>query len=220
MQEWEGKNDQSGADAGGGEEDLLPRVLERLAAIEAQLAEFNRRASHREAVIDRLHAENQELRSGVRRAILEPAVVDLIRLHDGLCREAGRVADEVTAGLVSSFAGDVELILDRCGLELFTAEPGDPYRPGEHRPVAVVATKDRKRDNTIAEVVSPGFREREGSRVRRPAQVRVHRHQKPPGKDGSSTPGPGAEKRARKTTNPPYPDPPPPGGRERRKRAR
>jgi molecular chaperone GrpE (heat shock protein) len=219
MQEWEGKTDQSGADAGGGEEELLPRVLERLAAIEAQLAEFNRRASHREAVIDRLHAENQELRSGVRRAILEPAVVDLIRLHDGLCREAGRAADEVTAGLVSSFACDVELILDRCGLELFTAEPGDPYRPGEHRPVAVVATEDHKRDNTIAEVVSPGFRERDGSRVRRPAQVRVHRHQDPPGKDGASTPGPG--KRARKTTIPPYPDPPPPGGREvRRKRAR
>jgi molecular chaperone GrpE (heat shock protein) len=213
MQEWEGKTDQSGADAGGGEEELLPRVLERLAAIEAQLAEFNRRASHREAVIDRLHAENQELRSGVRRAILEPAVVDLIRLHDGLCREAGRAADEVTAGLVSSFACDVELILDRCGLELFTAEPGDPYRPGEHRPVAVVATEDHERDNTIAEVVSPGFRERDGSRVRRPAQVRVHRHQDPPGKDGA--------RRARKTTHPPYPDPPPPGGREeRRKRAR
>jgi len=219
MQEWTGTTDQSGADGGGGEEELLPRVLERVAAIEAQLAEFNRRASHREAVIDRLHAENEELRAGVQRAILEPAVVDLIRLHEGLCREAGRAADEIAAGLVGSFAGDVEVILDRCGLELFTAEPGDPYRPGEHRPVAVVATGDRDRDGTIAEVVSPGFRERDGGRVRRPVQVRVHRHEDPPGKDGPSTPGPGGGKR-RKTTIPPHPDPPPPGGRERKKRAR
>src|SRR5207245_1888097 len=65
----------------------LQQLLERLTAVEDQLGEFHRRSAHREAVIDRLHAENQELRAGLWRAILEPAVADLIRLHDGLGRE-------------------------------------------------------------------------------------------------------------------------------------
>lgn len=150
-----------------------------LASIEAQLAEFNRRSTHREAVIDRLHTENQELRAGLRRAILEPAVIDLMRLHDGLSREAMRLGDDGSAALMRSFAGDVELILDRCGIEPFSAEPGQPYRPGEHRPLGAVPTDHPERDNTVAEVTAIGFREREGGRVRRPLQARFYRYHPP-----------------------------------------
>jgi molecular chaperone GrpE len=199
-----GTTDQPDAGASVDEAGLLRRVLDRMAALETQVAEFNRRSSHREGVIDRLHAENQDLRAGIQRVILEPAVADLIRLHGGLSREADRAPDEPSAELVRSFAGDVEMILDRCGLELFTAEPGDPYRPGDHRPVAVVPTDDPGSEDTIAEVVAAGFREREGGRVRGPVQVRVHRHQpKPdhqprPGRDGATSPIPATRRHPRR----------------------
>ncbi|MDQ6920230.1 MAG: nucleotide exchange factor GrpE [Candidatus Dormibacteraeota bacterium] len=161
----------------------LQQLLERLAAIEEQVSEYNRRSAHREAVIDRLHAENQELRSGQRRSILEPTVRDLIRLHDTLLREGVRLDGREDGGegdsgtLIRSFASDVELILDRCGLEAFSTEPGQPYLSGEHSPLSVVPTDKPERDNTVAEVVSVGFRDRESGKVRHPLQARVYRYQ-------------------------------------------
>jgi molecular chaperone GrpE len=146
----------------------------RLSAVEQQLAEFHRRAAHRESVIDRLHEENQQLKQGGHRAVLEPVVADLIRLHDQLSREARRVGAE--GGLIGSFAEEVAEILDRCGIEVFTAQPGESFQGDRHRPLAVVPTSDPELHNTVAEAVAAGFYDRENDRVRRPAQARFHQY--------------------------------------------
>jgi molecular chaperone GrpE len=159
--------------------DPLDHVLQRLSQVEAQLAEFNRRSAHREGVIDHLHAENQELRAGLRRSILEPAVADLIRLHDGLGREAARLPETDVATLLRSFGADVELTLDRCGLEAFTAETGEPYRRGEHRALAVIPVADPEWDDRVADVVAVGFRDRETGRIRRPLVARFYQYRAP-----------------------------------------
>ncbi|WP_230421470.1 nucleotide exchange factor GrpE, partial [Actinomadura soli] len=154
---------------------------ERLAAIEAAVAEFNRRSAHREAVIDRLHEENQRLRDGVHRTVLEPVIADLLRLYDSMLREAARLgaagADPAQGRLLESFADDTLLTLERCGLDEFTAAPGDPFDPGRHAAVSVVPADDEALDNTVAEVVATGFVERETGRVRRPLRARFHRFQ-------------------------------------------
>ncbi len=149
-------------------------LSKRLGAVEEQLGEFHRRAAHREQIIDRLHEENQRLRQGEHRVVLEPVVADLIRLHDQLSREARRAgADD---GLVGSFAEEVAEILDRCGIEVFAAAPGESYQSDRHRPLAVVPTSDPELHNTVAEAVAAGFYDRETSRVRRPAQARFHQY--------------------------------------------
>jgi len=160
----------------------VEQVLERLTAIEASLAEFHQRSVHREAVIDRLHQDNQELRTGERRTLLDPVVADLIRLHDALQREVARLqaSSDGMAPLFESFGNEVELILDRCGVEAFSAGPGDTYRPGEHRPLAVVPTDRHDLHNTVAEAVTRGFRDRTTRRVRRPAAAHFHKLQEPP----------------------------------------
>ncbi len=165
------QQEESGADA------ALAGLAGRLAKVEEQLAEFHRRAAHRESVIDRLHEENTELRSGLSRIILEPAVADLIRLYDELDRESRRLESNAENWqLMRSFADDVALILDRCGIEVFSAEPGEPFQPDRHRPLAVVPCDDQARHNTVAEVLAAGFAERESGRVRRPVQARFHRY--------------------------------------------
>jgi molecular chaperone GrpE len=149
----------------------------RLGKVEELLAEFHRRAAHRESVIDRLHEENQQLRGGLGRIILEPVVADLIRLYDQLSRESLRLEGNAQDGqLMRSFAEDVAQILDRCGIEVFSAEPGDPFEPDRHRPLAVVPCADEARQNTVAEVLAAGFAERESGRVRRPVQARFHQY--------------------------------------------
>jgi molecular chaperone GrpE len=145
-------------------------VLARLAG---ELHSFHQRSAHRETVIDRLHEENQLLRLGLRRSILEPVVVDLVRLYDGLSRQAGRPGGEMA--LFASFADDVLLALERCGVDPFTADLGDTYTVGLHVVAGFVDCDDPFRHNTVAEVVVVGLRDRETGVVRRPLRARFHR---------------------------------------------
>ena len=156
---------------------VLADLADRLDRVEGQLAEFNRRAAHRESVIDHLHEQNQRLHGGIGRTILEPVVTDLIRLYDQLDREVRRLdADGQDARLLWSFAEDVAQILDRCGIERFSAKPGDPIERDRHRPLGVVACDDERRHNTVAEVAAAGFYERDTGRIRRPVQARFYQY--------------------------------------------
>jgi len=156
---------------------LAAELAGRLDKVEAQLAEFHRRSAHRESIIDRLHEENQRLHGGIGRIILEPVVTDLIRLYDQLDREVRRLAaDGQDPRLLRSFAEDIVQILDRCGIEVFSAEPGDLFDRDRHRPLAGVPCDEESQHNTVAEVVAFGFLERETGRIRRPVQARVHQY--------------------------------------------
>jgi molecular chaperone GrpE len=158
----------------------LSDIAERLRLLEQQGAESHARAAHREAVIDRLHQENQKLRDEARGLVFDPISADLIRLYDGLRRDAERLAeaevgaDQAVAKLIASYAEDVELILDRCGLEPFTATPGESFRLGEHSVVATIETTTQGRENTIAEVTAIGFRERVSGQVKRPVRAKFY----------------------------------------------
>jgi molecular chaperone GrpE len=149
----------------------------RFEKVEEQLVEFHRRSAHRESVIDQLHEANQQLRAGISRAILDPVVADLIRLYDQIDREVRRLkADGRDDRLLWSFADDVAQILDRCGVEIYSAQPGDPFERDRHRPMAVVACPDESRHNTVAEVAAVGFAERDTGRIRRPVQARFYQY--------------------------------------------
>lgn len=165
----------------------LGDLVSRLGKVEEQLAEFHRRAAHREAIIDRLHEENQRLSEGLGRAFLEPVIADLIRLHDQLSREVRRLkANGEDPRLLWSFAEDVAQILDRYGVEAFSAEPGEKFERGRHRALAVVPCADESQHNTVAEVVAVGFTDRETGRIRRPAHARVFQYSAGPGTAGQA----------------------------------
>lgn len=164
---------------------LLGELNRRLGKVEEHLAGFHRLEAHRESIIDQLHEDNQRLRDGVGRLVLEPVVADLIRLHDQLEREVRRLgADAPDGRLLRSFAAEVLEILDRCGIESFPAEPGEPFQRGRHRPVGVVACDDESQHDTVAEVAAAGFYERDTGRVRRPLQAYIYQYS-PGGATGS-----------------------------------
>jgi molecular chaperone GrpE len=157
----------------------LARIAERLGDLEAQAAEYHRRAAHREAIIDRLHQENQKLRDELRGSVFDPITADLMRLYDSLRRDAGRLAAMGTepgqVKLMESYAEDVELILGRCGLEPFCAAAGEPFRVGEHTVAGTVESPAEGRHNTIAEVVAVGFRDRATGQIKRPVRATFYR---------------------------------------------
>lgn len=155
-------------------------VRAALAGLSARLDREHERAAHREAVIDRLHEENQRLRRGELRGMLEPVRAALFRLHDEARRAAERLArpDDPpeparTAELLTAVADEIADALARIGVERFTAEPGDPYDAARHRPVEAAAVTDPGLADTVVTVRADGF-EQDG-RVLRKAEVAVGR---------------------------------------------
>jgi molecular chaperone GrpE len=162
----------------------LGELASRLGRVEEQLAGFHQRSAHREAVIDQLnsaidqlHEENQLLKAGLSRTVLEPVITDLIRLHDQLSVDARRqVGDGRDAALAWSFVDDVAQLLERCGIDTFTARPGDRFDPRRHHAVAVAPGADEAKHKTVAEVLGAGFTDRDTGHVRRPLQARFHQY--------------------------------------------
>ncbi|GIF26530.1 hypothetical protein BJ973_000974 [Actinoplanes tereljensis] len=155
------------------------RQAARLRSIDDGLSAFHQRAAHREAVIDRLHEENQLLREGQRRSLLQPVLVDLLNLYDGLFQQSRRLTGmperAAEQALFESFADDVAMALERCGAMITTAEPGEPYERGRHVAAGFTDHVDPAADGTVAEMVAVGLIDQENGQIRRPVRVRLYR---------------------------------------------
>ncbi|GGK88448.1 hypothetical protein Sme01_01580 [Sphaerisporangium melleum] len=170
--------------------ELARRVAEltrRLTALTEAAGREHERAAHREQVIDRLHAENQQLRHGLLQEALTPVRAGLYRLHDTVAREAARwqgpgsPPPERAGPLLSAIADEVAEVLGRTGAERAGVKAGDAYDPALHRP-ADTRPVEPGSDGTVVEVLSEAFAM--GDRVLRKASVIV----------GRAAPEAGAEK--------------------------
>ncbi|GAA4058680.1 nucleotide exchange factor GrpE [Actinomadura miaoliensis] len=157
--------------------DAFAGVRDALAALAARLDREHERAAHREAVIDRLHEENERLRRGELQTALEPLRAALYRLHDQARREARRWSEPDppepahAAALLAAVADEIADALARSGVERYTVEPGEPFDAVRHRPVAVERVTDPALAGTVLWARSDGFEQ--GGRVVRKAEVCV-----------------------------------------------
>ena len=78
----------------------------------------------------------------------------------------GGSSDGQDAKLAWSFADEVAQTLERCGIDMYTAAPGEPFDPIRHNPAGVLDSPDEALHNTVAEVTAAGFIDRETGRVR------------------------------------------------------
>lgn len=154
----------------------VEELTRQVAALTEAVQREHERAAHREQVIDRLHAENQQLRHGLLQEALTPVRAGLYRLHDTLTREAARRRDspppEHTGPLLSALADEVAEVLGRTGAERVGVEPGTAYDAAVHRP-ARTCEVPASADGTVVEVLAEGFAM--GERILRKASVVVGR---------------------------------------------
>lgn len=154
-------------------------LAERMDELTATLAEANRISRERERIIDRLHDENQKMRSGEVQQMIDPVLRDLVRLYDELIRTTDSYAQRNEALMQEVlrdwrfFAEMVADILYRQGIERMETKAGDPFDPMQHRACAAVPAPEQARDRTIARLVRTGFCG--PARVLRPADVEVFR---------------------------------------------
>jgi molecular chaperone GrpE (heat shock protein) len=158
-------------------EDTL-RVL--VDSVEELRGDFRRNAQgvdHQRVLLDKLHDENEQLRRAEVERSRDPVVRDLISLTD-TCLRNGRAWEQrgaVTPGdvyrVLREVTDDVELILERQGVETFKPEQGASFDRREHRVVRSADTSDASLNGVIAEVLKPGYRM--GNRIIRYCEVVV-----------------------------------------------
>jgi molecular chaperone GrpE (heat shock protein) len=153
---------------------------EALRAVRLELAGLSAEISRFHAVVDRLHAENQDLRRGQFDQMIEPILRDLVKLAGDFRRrgqtwEGGRAefgpAD--VAKVCREVAEDADMILERHGVEALVPPPGTRFDRRDHRAAGVEPTVDPALDGTIAETRRPGYRL--GARIIQFPEVAVHR---------------------------------------------
>ncbi|MBP2417198.1 nucleotide exchange factor GrpE [Microlunatus capsulatus] len=175
----------AGSHAGGADpegrqnEQVSPSLADDLAAIRAELVALRSETQHVNAILDRLHAENEQLRRGEADRQLQPIFRDLIKLADDWQsmgkswsgRESATPDDVVSKCL--GMAEDAALILERHGVDLDEPEPGDVFDRRRHRALASVSTEDPSVAGRVKEVRRPGYVL--GGKVLRFAEVVVFR---------------------------------------------
>lgn len=172
---------EGGAAAAGAEEADRSVVVEQLVgfraqlqAIEAKVSEVARLGDRREALIDRLHEENQRLRVGELAQAQSPVIRELIRTYDLVVT----LAAEESPG-----RRELELVLRRLldgleqfGVRLLDVAADTSFDSALHVGVASAPTPGRDLDMTVERTVRVGFVQ-DGERVLRPADVEVRRYQ-------------------------------------------
>jgi molecular chaperone GrpE (heat shock protein) len=172
-------------DASGGPEDVTPlRTAEEgvavgeLALLRAEVSALATDMRRYCDLIDRLHSHNEELRRGPFERMTEPIFRDLIKLLEdyrrlGLSWAARESAAPADVGQVFvDIAEDIDMLLERYGVEQVSPEPGTPFDRREHRAIATTPTTDAVQDATVQSTRSPGYRV--GNRILRFPEVVVH----------------------------------------------
>jgi molecular chaperone GrpE (heat shock protein) len=163
--------------ADGDQDRLAESVVEQaLTRLDTRLEESQRLLGRQTDLVDKLHAENQDLRAGEIRTAQLTLVRDLLRLHDDVARmraAAGESADDLR--LVQESLVDA---LSRNGIESFAPERGEAFDPTAHTVSGIERTDDEHLDKAVAEVTKRGFRWDSGDLIR-VAEVRAYRYAGP-----------------------------------------
>lgn len=160
------------------EPDPLAEVSRRLSGLTEQAARYHERAAQREAMIDAMHVELEQLRLGERRSLLRPLLTEVCRTRDDLLRQAETLPEpfdrEQAAELLRNFAGSLEFALEDNGVTTFVPEVGESFQARLHRAAGKVPTQEESLAGTIANVVSPGYHDIEADAVIGSARVAVY----------------------------------------------
>lgn len=149
-------------------------IDEALSAIRTELAGLHAQSKFLNEIVDRLHSENEQLRRAGSEATVQPALRELIKLADDWRSRALAIREDVDPGrLCADVVEDVTLVLERQGIEAFSAEDGAEFDRRQHRAVGTRVTEDETLDGRVAEVRRPGYRGEE--RVVRFAEVVVYK---------------------------------------------
>jgi molecular chaperone GrpE (heat shock protein) len=159
-----------------------------MALVREQIAALGNDVRGYRSLIEELHVQNEELRRGTFERMLEPILRDLIKILEDQRRLALTWESRETAAVSdvrAAYTGagqDLEMLLERYGVEQVVPEPGLRFDRREHRAVESRPATDPELDETVEHTRDPGYRV--GQKVLRFPNVVLHRYV--PGPDAGS----------------------------------
>jgi molecular chaperone GrpE len=157
---------------------VLSEIRATMARLVAESEKHHRRATHREAVIDNLHAELERLRSADRRGAVHPLLVALSRVRNDLLRQSAELPADFDATrarkLLRSFADSIEITLEDFGIAACAPRAGDEFDARRHRAVTAVPSADPALARRIATVMADGYQDVQAGAPLTQAQVAVY----------------------------------------------
>lgn len=155
--------------------DRIDAVLLEIERLNVALEELTRLGQRQMEHIDRLHAENQQLRAGELRQAMSPLLRSLVRHHDNVAKmveAAGSDASEV--GALTDVRAGLLSVFRTAGVEAFEVELGERFDASRHQGVGRSETDEVALDGAVAGMRRCGFVADDG-RIVRPAEVDVYR---------------------------------------------
>jgi molecular chaperone GrpE (heat shock protein) len=154
---------------------VLSEMNATLAELVNQAESFHARAEQREGIIDHLHRELERLRTGERREVLRPLLVELGRLRHDLLRQAEELPADYDAtrasDLLRSYAETVSDLLEDNGVVSYAPEQDERFEPRRHRKVGDEPNDDPGRGSCVAKVRRDGYLDLATDVPLAPAQV-------------------------------------------------
>lgn len=170
---------------------VLRELVEVVDALRGDVRRSMQVYDHQRVLVDRLHDENEQLRRAELERSRDPVIRDLISLADTCLRNGRKWLQYESATpkdvdrVLREVTDDVELILERQGVETFKPETGMKFDRREARVVRSADTSDASLDGVVAEVLKPGYRI--GNRVLRYCEVVVWAFLTVPAMDAAGT---------------------------------
>jgi molecular chaperone GrpE (heat shock protein) len=166
------------------EEKMEETVKEQMEQLRLDFEEKVKNDRHKDAIIDKLHEENQDYKRDLLRKVMEPVFLNVIRLIDDYAKlskhyHGKELTPEDGQKLRKSIEGigsDLEYLLLNQGVEPYSTGEGY-FDPKRHRALETVETTDETKDKALVESLRSGYRW--GDRVIRYEMVSVNVYKKP-----------------------------------------
>lgn len=149
--------------------DLVENMLANQANAMAKLDEltklFERKISvsaSQDKIIASMHKELEEYKNDFYFNMIKPILDDIINTRDSILRISRTNIDkgltEIPIKTLSDYSFDLEEILIKNGVEVFSRSEGDEFSPQEAQLVEKVYTNDESLNHKIAKVLSDGYK--------------------------------------------------------------
>ena len=141
-------------------------------------------SNRKDEIIDNLHKELQQYKSGLQETIIAPVLKTIVREYDRVSKQyhfyLEKLQEEPQSELFSKLLSEFEMIsfsllnlLSDYGIEPFSFNAGDVRDSKLQKIVEIIEAEGMEQDGTVANCVSCGFRNIETTRLFRQAEVKI-----------------------------------------------
>ena len=171
------------------EETVENPEIKAIAANVAEILSLVKISNRKDEIIDNLHKELQQYKSGLQDAIITPILKAIVREYDRVSKQyrfyIEKTQEEPQSKLFSKLLSEFEMLsfsllnlLGDYDIEPFNFKEGDAHDVKLQKIIEVVETADPQQDGVVAECISCGFCNITTTRLFRQAEIKIYKLKK------------------------------------------